>query len=58
MDSNGSPVAETSGNAAIKNYVTTAEAPFDLRAVSAGHFTLTVRRAEEVASAAYTVEVR
>ena len=58
LDSNGSPVAETSGNAAIKNYVTTAEAPFDLRAVSAGHFTLTVRRAVEVASAAYTVEVR
>ena len=58
LDSNGSPLVETSGKAAIKDYVTTAEAPFDLRAVSAGHFTLTVRRAVEVASAAYTVEVR
>jgi hypothetical protein len=58
LDSNGSPVAETSGKAAIKDYVTMAEAPFDLRAVSAGRFTLTVRRAVESAFAAYTVEVR
>jgi len=58
LDSNGSPRVETSGNAAIRNYVTTAEAPFDLRAVSAGRFALTVRRAGEVASASYTVEVR
>src|ERR1019366_2941393 len=47
LDSNGSPRVETSGNAAIRNYVTTAEAPFDLRAVSAGRFALTVRRAGE-----------
>ena len=57
LDSNGSARVETSGNAAIKDYVTTAEAPFDLRAVSAGRFTLTVRRAAEVATASYTVEV-
>jgi hypothetical protein len=57
LDSNGSARVETSGNAAIKDYVTTAEAPFDLRAVSAGRFTLTVRRAAEVATASYAVEV-
>ncbi len=57
LDSNGSVRVETSGNAAIRDYVTTAEAPFDLRAVSSGRFTLTVRRAVEVAAASYTVEV-
>jgi hypothetical protein len=58
LDSNGSPRGKTSGNAAIKDYVTTAEAPFDLRAVSTGRFTLIVRHAGEVASASYAVEVR
>jgi hypothetical protein len=58
LDSTGSPRVETSGKAAIKDYVTAAEAPFDLRAVSAGRFTLTVRRAIEPESASYAVEVR
>jgi hypothetical protein len=58
LDSKGSPVVETSAIAAIKDYITSADAPLDLRAVSAGRFTLTVRRAVEVASATYTVEVR
>jgi hypothetical protein len=58
VDSNNSPRVETFGNAAIKDYITTTEAPFDLRGVSAGRFTLTVRHAGEVASASYTVEVR
>jgi hypothetical protein len=58
VDSNNSPRVETFGDAVIKDYITTTEAPFDLRAVSAGHFTLTVRHAGEVASASYTVEVR
>jgi hypothetical protein len=58
LDSNSSPRVEASGNAAIRDYVTEAEAPFDLRAVSAGRYTLTVRRAAEVASASYIVEVR
>jgi hypothetical protein len=58
LDSNGSLGVETSCNAAIRDYVTTAEAPFDLRAASAGRSTLTVRHAGEVASASYTVEVR
>jgi hypothetical protein len=58
LDSNGSPRIETSGNAAIKDYVTTVVAPFDLRAIPVGRFTLTVRRAAEVAAASYTLEVR
>ena len=58
VDSSGSPQLETSGNAAIKDYVTTAEAPFDLRGIPAGRFTLTVRGAVELASASYVVEVR
>jgi len=58
VDSNDSPRVETSGNAAIKDYVTTVAVPFDLREVPAGRFTLTVRRAAEVAAASYTVEVR
>ncbi len=57
LDPNGSPRVDTSGNAAIKDYVTTAEAPFDLRAVSAGRYTLTVRHAGEVGTASYTLEV-
>jgi hypothetical protein len=58
LDSTGSSQVETSCNAAIKDYITTAVTPFDLRAVSAGRFTLTVRHAGEVTSASYTVEVR
>jgi hypothetical protein len=58
LDSNGTPVLETSGQAVIKDYVTTAEAPFDLLTVSTGRFTLTVRRTVEVVTAPYTVEVR
>jgi hypothetical protein len=42
----------------IKDYVTTVAVPFDLREVPAGRFTLTVRRAAEVAAASYSVEVR
>jgi hypothetical protein len=58
LDSNRSPRIETSGNAAIRDYVTTVQAPFDLRAIPAGRFTLTVRHADVAASAAYVVEVR
>jgi hypothetical protein len=58
LDSTGSSRVEISGTAVIKNYVTTAVAPFDMRAVSAGRFTLTVRRAGAVGSASYPLEVR
>jgi len=58
VDSNDSPRVETSGDAVIKDYVTTVAVPFDLREVPAGRFTLTVRRAAEVAAASYSVEVR
>jgi hypothetical protein len=58
LDSKGSPFVEASAQAAIKDYVTTAEVPLDLRTASAGRFTLTVRRAAEAGSASYTVEVR
>jgi hypothetical protein len=58
LDSNGSPVVEASAQAAIKDYVTTAEVPFDLRTAFAGRFTLAVRRAAEVGAASYSVEVR
>ena len=58
VDSSGSPRVETSGNAVIKDFVTTVEAPFDLREILAGRFTLTVRRSVELGSASYAVEVR
>lgn len=58
LDSNGVPLIATSGNAAIRDYVTTAVALFDLRAFAAGRFTLTVRKSGETAAASYTVEVR
>jgi hypothetical protein len=57
VDSNGAALVATTGNAAIKDYVTTAVAPFDLRAFAAGRFTLTVRKSDQTAAAAYTVEV-
>jgi hypothetical protein len=58
LDSSGSPRVETSGNAVIKDFVTTVEAPFDLREIPAGRFTLTVRRTVALGSASYAVEVR
>lgn len=58
LDSSGSPRVETSSNAVIKDFVTTVEAPFDLREIPAGRFTLTVRRSVELGSASYAVEVR
>ena len=58
VDSSGSPRVETSGNAVIKDFVTTVEAQFDLREIPAGRFTLTVRRTVALGSASYAVEVR
>jgi hypothetical protein len=58
VDSGGIRRLETSGDAVIKDYITTAEAPFDLRGLSPGPFTLTVRRVDQVAPAPYLVEIR
>ena len=58
LDSSGSPRVETSGNAVIKDFVTTVEAQFDLRDIPAGRFALTVRRTVALGSASYAVEVR
>jgi hypothetical protein len=57
-DTAGVPKLETSGEGIIKNYITTVEAPFDLRAVSPGQYTLTVRRVEGLAEVPYPVEIR
>jgi hypothetical protein len=58
LDASGGTRAETTGNAMIKNYVTTVEAPVDLRSLPPGRFTLIVRRSEELASTPYPVEIR
>jgi hypothetical protein len=58
LDATGAIRAETTGSAMIKNYVTTVEAPFDLRSLPPGRFTLTVRRAAALASTSYPVEIR
>ena len=58
LDASGRTRIETTGNAMIKNYVTTVEAQFDLRSLPKGRFTLTVRRAAALASTSYPVEIR
>jgi hypothetical protein len=58
VDSGGSRRLEASGDAIIKGYITTAEVPFDLRGLSPGPFTLTVRRVDEPEPAPYPVEIR
>jgi hypothetical protein len=58
VDSNGVLQVRTSGDGMIRDYVTTVEAPFDLRSLRPGSFTLTVRRVSAHAVAAYPVEVR
>jgi hypothetical protein len=58
LDTSGRTRIETTGNAMIKNYVTTVEAQFDLRSLPKGRFTLTVRRAAALASTSYPVEIR
>ena len=57
IDSSGIRRLETSGDAVIKNYITTAEAPFDLRGLSPGPFTLTVRRVGQVEPVTYPIEI-
>jgi len=57
-DAAGVPKVETFGDAIIRNYITTVEAPFDLRAVSPGRYTLMVRRVDGIAEVPYPVEIR
>jgi hypothetical protein len=57
LDSHGTRRLGTSGDAVLRDYTTTAEVPFDLRGVSPGSLTLTVRRADQVEPARYPVEV-
>jgi len=57
LDASGATRIETTGNAMIKNYVTTVEAPFDLRSLPPGRFTLSIRRAAALASTSYPVEI-
>ena len=58
IDASGIPRLETSGAAVLRDYVTTAQVLFDLRGLSPGSLTLTVRRAGQVERALYPVEVR
>jgi hypothetical protein len=58
IDASGIRRLETSGDAAVRNYIMSAHAPFDLRKLSPGPFTLTVRRADQLEPASYPVEVR
>jgi hypothetical protein len=58
IDSSGAHRIEASGDAVIRDFITTAEVPFDLRQVPPGLFTLTVRRTELAVPAQYPVEVR
>jgi hypothetical protein len=57
-DAAGVQKLEISGEAIIRNYITTVEAPLDLRAMSPGRYTLTVRRIDGIADAPYPVEIR
>jgi hypothetical protein len=58
IDANGEQRLDTSGDAVIRDYITTADAPFDLRKLSPGSFTLTVGRADEIEPVPYPVEIR
>jgi hypothetical protein len=57
LDASSATRIETTGNAMIKNYVTTLQSPFDLRSLPPGRFTLTIRRAASLASTSYPVEI-
>ena len=57
LDASGATRIERTRNAMIRNYVTTVEAPFDLRSLPQGHFTLTIRRTDRLASTSYPVEI-
>lgn len=58
LDSTGAPRFETAGDGVIRDGITTVQAPFDLRSLRQGMFTLTVRRAAAFATASYPAEIR
>jgi hypothetical protein len=57
-DERGSPQVKGAGRAVIRNYVTTIETAFDLRQLSPGRFTWSIRRAEESRWRSYPLKVR
>src|SRR5262249_46288167 len=58
LDPSGAPQLETAGNGLIRDGITTVQAPFDLRSLRRGTFTLTVRRAVAFATTTYPVRIR
>ena len=57
-DERGSPQIQGAGVAVIRNFVTTIEAALDLRKLSSGRFTWSIRRAEESRWRSYPLKVR
>jgi len=57
-DERGSPQIQGAGVAAIRNFVTTIETALDLRKLSPGRFTWSIRRAEESRWRSYPLKVR
>jgi hypothetical protein len=57
FNSNGVLQFEVLGDAVIKDYITTAQVPFDLRNLAPGRFTLTIRRTTRFAATSYPVEI-
>ena len=58
LDPAGAPRLETAGDGVIRDGITTVQAPFDLRSMRPGMFTLTVRRAAAFATTTYRAEIR
>lgn len=58
LDPTGAPRFETAGDGVIRDGITTVQAPFDLRSLRRGMFTLTVRRAAAFATTTYQAEIR
>jgi hypothetical protein len=57
FNSNGVLQFEVLGDAVIKDYITTAQVPFDLRNLAPGRFMLTIRRTTRFAATSYPVEI-
>ena len=58
LDATGAPQLETAGDGVIRDGITTVQAPFDLRSLPRGTFTLTVRRAVAFATTEYPARIR
>jgi hypothetical protein len=57
-DDRGEPQIRGSGNAFIRNYITTIETALDLRSVAPGRFVLAIRRGGDSAWRSYQFEVQ